>query len=91
MLYLICYDIAQPKRLRKVAKILEDYGLRVQKSFFQCEMKEERMNKMLESVKNIIERRRDSFFVYPICNECSQKTLQDGSGDMIKINSFEIL
>ena len=26
--YLVCYDISNPKRLRKVAKICEDFGYR---------------------------------------------------------------
>ena len=32
--YLIFYDIADPKRLRKIAKIAESIGLRLQKSVF---------------------------------------------------------
>ena len=33
MMYFISYDIADPKRLKAVAKMLENYGLRIQKSF----------------------------------------------------------
>lgn len=34
MRYLVCYDIAQPRRLRRVARILERHALRCQKSVF---------------------------------------------------------
>ena len=40
MMMLVSYDVAQDekgaKRLRHVAKILEDYGQRVQYSVFEC-------------------------------------------------------
>ena len=34
--WLVCYDISDPKRLRKVATACEDYGLRKQYSVFLC-------------------------------------------------------
>ena len=34
MRYLVCYDIAHPRRLRRVARILERHALRCQKSVF---------------------------------------------------------
>lgn len=38
MKYLIAYDISAPKRLRLVAKVLLRYGLRLEKSVFECEL-----------------------------------------------------
>lgn len=32
--YLVCYDISDDKRLRKVARILEQSAIRIQKSIF---------------------------------------------------------
>jgi CRISPR-associated protein Cas2 len=34
--YIVSYDVADPKRLRKVARILEGYGTRIQFSVFEC-------------------------------------------------------
>lgn len=34
--YLVCYDIADPKRLRRVHKTTEDRGERLQYSVYQC-------------------------------------------------------
>ncbi len=34
--YLVSYDICDPKRLRRVAKILEGFGTRLQYSVFEC-------------------------------------------------------
>ena len=36
--YLVAYDIADPKRLRKVARACEDFGLRRQYSVFFCRL-----------------------------------------------------
>jgi CRISPR-associated protein Cas2 len=36
--YLIAYDIANPKRLRRVIKIMESYGERLQYSVFLCDL-----------------------------------------------------
>ena len=35
--YLVCYDIANDKRLRKVFKTMRDYGDHLQYSVFECQ------------------------------------------------------
>lgn len=36
--YIVSYDISNDKRLRRVAKVVEAYGRRVQFSVFRCEL-----------------------------------------------------
>jgi CRISPR-associated protein Cas2 len=36
--YLIAYDIADPQRLRRVCKTMEEYGERLQYSVFVCDL-----------------------------------------------------
>ena len=36
MFYLVCYDVTHDRRRDRVARLLEGYGLRVQKSVFEC-------------------------------------------------------
>lgn len=36
--YIVSYDISDDKRLRRVAKVVEAYGRRVQFSVFRCEL-----------------------------------------------------
>ena len=38
MLYLVCYDIANPRRLAQVARVMEGFGERVQESVFECRL-----------------------------------------------------
>ncbi|MEA3334186.1 MAG: CRISPR-associated endonuclease Cas2 [Pseudomonadota bacterium] len=91
MIYLVCYDISHPKRLRRTAKILENFGLRVQKSFFQCEMEQKRMELLRDQVLAVVDCEKDYFFIYPLCEDCSRKALTDGTGTLIKLLAFEIL
>ena len=36
--YLVCYDICDDKRLRRVAEICSDFGVRLQYSVFECDL-----------------------------------------------------
>jgi CRISPR-associated protein Cas2 len=36
--FLVTYDVADPKRLRRVYKIMRGYGRHIQLSVFQCEL-----------------------------------------------------
>ena len=41
--YLVSYDICEPKRLRRVARALEGFGVRLQYSVFECPLDDTRM------------------------------------------------
>ena len=88
---MFCYDIANPKRLSKVAKTLENYGIRIQKSFFQCEMERKNMIELRDALLKTIKRKKDSLFIYPICDDCNSKAIVDGNGNLLKISSFTII
>jgi CRISPR-associated protein Cas2 len=36
--YLVCYDITEPKRLRRVFKLCKNYGNHLQYSVFECDL-----------------------------------------------------
>jgi len=41
--YIVSYDVCDPKRLRKVFKIMRGYGDHLQLSVFRCELNEREM------------------------------------------------
>ena len=90
-MYFICYDIASPKRLAKVAKTLENYGLRVQYSFFECEIEQLQLEKLEKSLLEIINLKEDSLRIYPLCEDCLKETDSVGNGDVFVPQTFEIL
>jgi len=52
------------RRLRRVAKICEDYGQRVQLSVFECEVDEMRLDAMMAALEREIHPEQDSLRVY---------------------------
>ncbi len=49
------------------------------------------MESLRDRVLKIIDTEKDYFFVYPLCEDCSRKALTDGKGELIRLESFEIL
>lgn len=52
--YLVSYDIANAKRLRRVAKCLESYGTRLQFSVFECPLDDTRLAQAKAALAEII-------------------------------------
>jgi len=59
MLRLIAYDIANPKRLRRVCAICKDYGVRIQKSLFECWLEDADFESLWTKLEAVIEPSRD--------------------------------
>lgn len=91
MPYLICYDITSPRRLKKVAKVLESYGLRIQKSFFQADIDNDMLKQMVDKLKKEMDKDKDSLFIYYICEKCMNKIESDGTGQLLILEDFKIL
>lgn len=68
--YLYCYDVREPKRLRRVEKRFRGYGQRVQYSIFRCRLtprEHERLRWELEKEMD----GDDSLLVIELCKRCS--------------------
>ncbi|MFA6931287.1 MAG: CRISPR-associated endonuclease Cas2 [Lentisphaeria bacterium] len=70
MLRLVAYDIANANRLRKVAKTCELYGIRIEKSVFECDLKVELFEKLWLELIDIIDEEEDCIIAYKICKSC---------------------
>ena len=66
MLYLICYDIVNNRRRNKVAKLLETYGLRVQKSVFECVLDDKQYEYLSKCLLRLLNKREDQIRFYPL-------------------------
>ena len=91
MIYFISYDVSNAKRLNKVAKTLENFGIRIQFSFFECEMEKEQLEKLKASLLEILDKKEDSLLIYPLCEDCVSKTTSLGEGNIFIQKTFEIL
>lgn len=57
--YLVCYDISNPRRLRRVAKALEGYGVRLQLSVFECPLDKMRFAELKATLNGEINHEED--------------------------------
>lgn len=71
--YLVCYDIADPKRLRKVATICEDFGRRYQFSVFFCRLSATDWVRLRTRLYDVIELSKDQVLFIPVCGNCVSK------------------
>ncbi len=58
-LYIVAYDISDPRRWRKVFKLMNGYGVWVQLSVFQCRMNRRRQAELLAKLSNLIDHKAD--------------------------------
>ena len=78
MLRLVAYDVANPKRLRLVAKVCEDYGVRIEKSVFECDLEEARFEDFWRELNERIDPEEDAIIAYQICRACVRETMSIG-------------
>lgn len=69
--YLISYDICDPKRLRKVARACEDFGLRRQYSVFLCRLTALNLVQLRTRLYDIIDLEKDQVLFIPLCKSCA--------------------
>lgn len=82
-LYLISYDVstsspAGRRRLRQVARLCEDYGVRVQNSVFECVMDYAAFLNLQYKLASIIDLKTDSLRIYPFGKNKRDKILHMG-------------
>ncbi len=68
---IVAYDIADPRRLAKIAKIMSDYGSRVQKSIFELSVKGRVFEEMRRQVEETIIPEEDGVKYFPVCEKCA--------------------
>ena len=57
--YLVCYDICDDKRLRRVAEVCGDFGVRLQYSVFECDLNAGEKVQMESKLTEIIDQTQD--------------------------------
>jgi CRISPR-associated protein Cas2 len=81
MLRVIAYDIACPRRLRRVAEACLDYGVRVQKSIFECWLDDERFESLWLRLQQIINTDQDQLNAYTLDAPCARRRRTAGCQD----------
>jgi CRISPR-associated protein Cas2 len=76
--YLVCYDIRDDARLRRVRKLMLGYGHRLQYSIFRCRLTARDIERMKWELSRIM-LSEDSLVVASLCKACVDKLSVDGS------------
>ena len=70
MFYAISYDIRDDRRRLKVAKVLKDFGERVQLSVFEARLEPAELARLKKRLNHILDQAQDSVRLYPLCGSC---------------------
>lgn len=90
LLVLITYDVSTTsnggkRRLRKVAKKCEDFGVRVQNSVFECIVNATQLKKLELELEALVDTSVDSLRIYKLGNNYKYKVKHIGSKVSINV------
>lgn len=78
-IFVISYDVADNKRRRKLVKLLETFGRRVQYSVFEAYLNKRQVEHILRDAEKIINiKDKDSIRIYSICSACYKEGVYVG-------------
>lgn len=96
MLVLITYDVSTTtstgqSRLRRVAKVCQNYGQRVQNSVFECIVDAAQFTELKLKLKDIIDLKEDSLRFYQLGNNYKNKVEHLGIKESLDLEGPLIL
>ncbi len=78
-LVVVAYDISDNKRRKKVSDLLEEYGIRVNYSVFECFITGARLKTLKMKAVELINKKHDSILYYSLCGSCIEKIERQGN------------
>lgn len=89
MIALVTYDITDPKRLNGARRFLKEFGLRTQKSVFECDVDDMALQRIRDWCRGNLDMQKDSVRIYRICRRCIGKVVISGSG--LKVTQLDYM
>ncbi len=71
--YVVAYDITEPKRWRKVFKMLNGYGRHLQLSIFRCRLTVREQEKLRWELEKLLTP-EDKLLILTMCDACGKRT-----------------
>lgn len=96
MYVLITYDVSLvegngARRLRRVAKICQDYGQRVQNSVFECLVTESQYILLKDAIAKVIDKKEDSVRFYILGSDKKRKVETLGKDNYVDLKGELII
>ena len=78
MHYTVAYDITNDKRRNRVAKILKDFGTRIQYSVFECNTDRRALLRLQSQLEKVVDFAEDTITFYHLCAACEKQITRIG-------------
>jgi len=92
MFYVVCFDIVDDRARARAAKVLKEYGQRVQKSVFECGvLTEEKFLKLKNRLEDLIDNSEDTVRYYFVCKGCLEKMEFSGIGEAPNKEAYRVV
>ncbi len=72
MAVVISYDVAHDRSRAKLAALLQHFGVRIEKSVFDCRLGDGDLADILARASTLIDPDTDTLHVFPTCNRCRE-------------------
>jgi len=73
--YLLCYDICDPKRLRRVHRAVRDWGVPIQYSVFEVEVNSQQLKQLMAQLAQIIDADEDKVLLFQLSTQLQRLSL----------------
>jgi len=80
--FMVCFDVSDKRRLRRVSNELENFGIRVQRSVFECRLDDSDFNDLKKRLLKLIDEEQDHVRYYKLCSKDTPCVLIQGLGEV---------
>ena len=81
MKYLVVYDIAEDRVRTRIAEAIDDFGVRVQESVFECELSADALARLQARLTEFVGgSAAGSVRIYQLCDRCAGNVVSLESG-----------
>lgn len=87
----VCYDVVEDSRRRKLRNGLRSFLEHVQKSVFEGPLNPGRYDDLIRMVTRIIDHDTDTVRIYSMCAGCSQLTDHIGVAEVVALEPEDII
>lgn len=87
-MYLVLLDTPCNKRRYRFNKILLGYGVRVQKSVYECQIDDAEKREMISELNKLVNQREDTLRIQPCCQKDWQQILVSGGPQPLQDSAY---
>ena len=87
----VCFDVCNNRRLYRVARELANFGVRVQKSVFECHLNQTQLADLQQRLAQWIDENEDQVRYYFLCAKDVDLIVIDGPGHVTLDPAFTLL